>query len=350
MPLEIVRNDITKMQTDAIVNAASVFLLGGTGVDGAIHKAAGPELLAECRTLGGCEVGSVKVTAAYRLPCKYIIHAAVPRWQGGKAGEREKLTSCYKAALEAAKEKKCESVAFPLLSSGRFAYPKYEALQVAVTAIADFLFANEMMVYLVVFDKGSYLSGKKLFKDIAEFIDDNYAEERFEEEYAGLIKLYSVGTHRSRRSYLPGDAARWDESARPKEGESGGQERGESSSLAAAVGRLDESFSQMLLRKIDERGLTDAQCYKKANISRQLFSKIRSDRYYRPGKPTVLAFAVALELSLEETKELLLKAGFALSHSNKFDIIAEYFISRGNYNIYEINEALFAFDQALLGG
>ena len=325
-------------------------LLGGTGVDGAIHKAAGPELLAECRTLGGCEVGSVKVTAAYRLPCKYIIHAAVPRWQGGKAGEREKLASCYRAALAAAKEKKCESVAFPLLSSGLFAYPKDEALQVAVTTIADFLFANEMMVYLVVFDKGSYLSGKKLFKDIAEYIDDNYAEERFEEEYAGLIKRYSVGTYRSRRSYLPGDAARWDERACLKEGESGEKEKGRSSSLAAAVGRLDESFSQMLLRKIDERGLTDAQCYKKANISRQLFSKIRSDRFYRPGKPTVLAFAVALELSLAETKELLLKAGFALSRSNKFDIIAEYFISRGNYNIYEINEALFAFDQALLGG
>ncbi len=342
MPLEIVRNDITKMKVDAVVNAANSSLLGGGGVDGAIHHAAGAGLLAECRTLGGCETGSAKITGAYNLPCKYVIHTVGPRWRGGGHGERDKLISCYRASLALAKENKCETVAFPLISSGVYGYPKDKALKVAVDTIGDFLLANEMTVYIVIFDRAAYRIGEKLFKDIAEYIDDNYVEEHTDARAEQLRRL------------LPDEAAAFgalpeEDAAKTPLAAMSRMMAPSASTLDEAVSMIDESFSEMLLRKIDERGITDAECYKKANIDRKLFSKIRSDRHYKPSKPTVLAFAIALELSLNETRELLMKAGFALSRSNKFDIIVEFFISRGNYNIFEINEALFAFDQRLLG-
>lgn len=346
MPLEIVRNDITKMKVDAIVNAANTSLLGGGGVDGAIHEAAGAGLLAECRTLGGCETGSAKITGAYRLPCKYVIHAVGPRWSGGNHGEREKLSSCYRASLALAKEHGCETVAFPLISSGIYGYPKDKALKVAIDTISDFLFENEMLVYLVIYDKASYQISEKLFTDIAAYIDDHYVGEHTDMRKEKARKM----------SLAPDEICE----SRPIEGAFenvyGSAIKGatpmasmSAHTLDEAVSKLDESFSEMLLRKIDERGITDVQCYKKANIDRKLFSKIRGDIHYKPSKSTVLAFAIALELSLDETNEMLMKAGFALSHSNKFDVIVEFFISNGNYDIFEINEALFAFDQNLLG-
>lgn len=327
MPIQIVRNDITMMKVDAIVNAANPSLLGGGGVDGCIHRAAGPELLEACKALGGCPTGSAKLTLGYRLPCKYVIHAVGPRWQGGHKNEEALLTSCYERALQLAKEAGCETVAFPLISSGIYGYPKDEALGVAMDTISHFLLENDMTVYLVVFDKSAYRISGKLFANIAEYIDDRYAESHTDSRR----RLSSVDFQEE-----PGVLLAMSASVQEK-------------SLAEMVEQLDESFSEMLLRKIDESGMTDAQCYKKANIDRKLFSKIRSDKLYKPSKPTVLAFAIALELSLEETKDLLMKAGFALSHASKFDIIVEYFIQRGNYNIFEINEALFAFDQSLLG-
>ncbi len=334
MPIQIVRNDITKMKVDAIVNAANNSLLGGGGVDGAIHKAAGPKLLAECRTLSGCETGGAKITGAYKLPCKFVIHTVGPVWQGGGFGEREKLVSCYRRSLELAKKACCETVAFPLISSGVYGYPKDQALRVAVDTVSEFLSENDMTVYIVIFDKASYRIGEKLFKDIEEYIDDRYAEEHTDSVSERIRRMNAAPMPDFSKSIQYGDMAPMAAAA---------------PSLADAVKQLDESFSEMLLRKIDERGMTDSQCYKKANIDRKLFSKIRSDRLYKPSKPTAIAFAIALELSLGETKELLMKAGFALSHSNKFDIIIEYFIEHGNYNIFEINEALFAFDQSLLG-
>ena len=329
MPLEIVRNDITKMKVDAIVNAANSSLLGGGGVDGAIHRAAGRGLLAECRTLGGCKVGQAKITGGYDLPAKHVIHTVGPIYRGGDSGEREALESCYRESLMLALANGCESVAFPLISSGAYGYPKDKALKVAVDVIGEFLLDNDMTVYIVVFDRKSFSIGEKLFADVSAYIDDNYVMEHFD------FALENVRSCCSRPMAV--------EEYRRMDIEDDGDVLGE------RLKRLDESFSQMLLRKIDESGMTDAECYKRANVDRKLFSKIRSDVHYRPSKPTVIAFAIALRLSLTETEDMLRKAGFALSHSNKFDVIIEYFISIGNYNIYEINEALFAFDQSLLG-
>jgi len=326
-----VRNDITTMAVDAIVNAANETLLGGGGVDGCIHRAAGAGLLAECRTLGGCETGNAKITKGYNLPCKYVIHTVGPIWEGGQCGEKAKLESCYRTSLQLAKDHGCESVAFPLISSGVYGYPKAQALRVAVDMISEFLLGNDMTVYIVIFDKAAYQIGEKLFADIAEYIDDRYVDQHVDvcAESRRMAECAPM-------PYMPAPRMATCESAPAVD-------------LDDMLRQLDESFSQMLLRKIDESGMTDAQCYKRANIDRKLFSKIRGDVYYKPSKPTVIAFAIALELSLEETEDMLRKAGFALSHSNKFDIIVEYFISKGNYNVFEINEALFAFDQCLLG-
>lgn len=339
MPLEIVRNDITKMKVDAIVNAANRSLLGGGGVDGCIHRAAGLALLEECRGLGGCETGGAKVTGAYNLPCKYVIHAVGPVWSGGAHGEREKLASCYRTSLELAKERGCETVAFPLISSGAYRYPKDQALQVAVETISTFLLENDMTVYIVVFDRESYQIGEKLYDDIAEYIDDRYAGEHADSVEERLRRCNRLETlPRGTKEYFYRTAEELDNTCAAPE-----------KSLDDAVGELGESFSEALLRMIDERGMTDAQCYKRANIDRKHFSKIRSDKDYQPSKRTALAFAVALRLNLRETDELLRKAGFALTHSSKTDIIVEYFITRGNYDIFDINTSLFAFGQNTLG-
>ena len=327
MPLEIIRNDITKLSVDAIVNAANSTLLGGGGVDGCIHRAAGRELLKECKTRGGCKTGDAKITGAYKLPCKFVIHTVGPVWQGGNNNEETLLRSCYKKSLELAKENECQSVAFPLISAGVYGYPKPQALKVAIDTISDFLFENEIQVYIVLFDKSTCQIGKKLFPDIEEYIDDRYVE-----KHAILRRSITM-------SSSPCGASRTmscEDCFAPNE-------------LDSMLEQIDESFSQMLLRKIDEKGITDVECYKKANIDRKLFSKIRSDIHYKPSKQTAIAFAISLELTLPETKDLLQKAGFALSHSNKFDIIIEYCSSRGHYNIHEINEVLFSFDQNLLG-
>ncbi|QSX08791.1 O-acetyl-ADP-ribose deacetylase [Alkalibacter rhizosphaerae] len=332
MPLEIIRNDITKMHVDAIVNAANTSLLGGGGVDGAIHRAAGPKLLEECRTLGGCPVGEAKITKGYDLPAKYVIHTVGPIWSGGKENEPVLLAKAYGNSLALALEYKLESVAFPLISTGAYGYPKDQALKIAISVIGDFLLQHDMLVYLVVFDRGSFTLSEKLFASIEEFIDDRFVEEQ------PVYNNERIHDHRLlqyEKSISHEEALQPVKKAKRK--------------LDELVDQMDETFSQMLLRLIDEKGMTDAQAYKKANIDRKLFSKIRNDMGYKPSKPTVLAFAIALQLSLDETEDLLRRAGFALSHSSKFDIIVEYFIQEANYNVFEINEALFAFDQNLLG-
>lgn len=335
MPLEFVRNDITKMQVDAIVNAANNRLANGGGVCGAIHKAAGPALLAECLTLGGCNTGEAKITKAYQLPSKFVIHTVGPVWRGGMQGERELLISCYRNSLMLAKQNHCSSIAFPLISSGIYGYPKDQALRIATDTIRDFLIENDdndMQVSIVVFDKDSFRLSGKLYSGIAEYIDDHYVDEHAD--------------RRLRRRY-EFDAACCMEEACICESMPAPQTSG---TLEDALNMIDESFSQMVLRKIDEKGLKDPECYKKANLDRKLFSKLRNDKNYKPKKPTALALAIALELSLAETQELLMKAGYALSHSDKGDIIVEYFIKSKEYDIFAINQALYSFDQTLLGG
>lgn len=331
MPFEIVRNDITKMKVDAIVNVANKSLLGGGGVDGCIHRAAGPELLTECKLLNGCETGSAKVTKGYHLPCMYVIHAVGPRWIDGNHHEKELLESCYTTSLHLAKEYGCKSIAFPLISSGIYGYPKDQALRIAVEQIRKFLLDNEMMVYLVIFDRKAYEISDRLYSDIATYIDDRYVDEHSDSPSLQRVRFREFENACLKEESVPLSSAN-------------------QKSIIDWLEDIDESFSEMLLRKIDESGMSDAECYKKANIDRKLFSKIRSDKLYKPSKPTVLAFALALELSLEEMQDMLAKAGFALSHSSKFDLIIEYFVKQGNYNVYEINEALFAFDQSLIGG
>lgn len=324
MPLIIVRNDITKMSVDAIVNAAKESLLGGGGVDGRIHRAAGPELLQECRTLGGCRTGNAKITGAYRLPCKYVIHTVGPVWNGGRCGEREQLVSCYRTSLALAKEHGCETVAFPLISSGIFGYPKDQALRVAVDTISEFLAENDMTVYIVIFDRAAYATGNKLFADIAAYIDDHYVDAHTDSRRE---RMRRIGVVESRTLTAPMAASGLDE----------------------ALAHLDAGFSETLLKLIDRSGKKDAEIYRKANVDRRLFSKIRNNPDYKPSKPTAVAFAIALELSLPETRDLIARAGYALSPSSKFDVIIEYFIMQRDYDIFKINEALFAFDQSLLG-
>ena len=369
MPFHIVRNDITKMRVDAVVNAANETLLGGGGVDGAIHRAAGPKLLEACRRLGGCPTGEARLTRGFDLPAKWIIHTVGPIWQGGGRGEEALLRACYDNSLALAKAKRCRSLAFPLISSGAYCYPKDEALAVATDRIRAFLEQNEMEIFLVVFDEKSFRLSRGLDREIREYIDSAYAAAHDDisnrrDQFAGASFAYRPSA--AMDLSLPAEeaapaapcAACAPQAAAPKASarktgaskltQKPGAQKAESS-LQDALKQLDESFSQMLLRKIDEKGMTDAACYKRANVDRKLFSKIRSDVHYRPSKPTAIAFAIALELPMEETKDLLMKAGFALSRSNKFDVIIEYFIEHGRYDIYEINEALFAYDQTLLG-
>ena len=350
MPLQIIRNDITKIECDAIVNAANSSLLGGGGVDGAIHKAAGKGLLLECMKLGSCKVGQAKLTGAYKLPCRFVIHTVGPKWKGGQNGEKELLESCYRESLHLAIENGCESIAFPLISSGVYGYPKDQALHVAVDIITSFLIEHDILVYIVVFDKAAFQISEKLFADITSFIDDKYVDTHFEFNRTRR-DVWGESTLLAETRILPDEEETADLSAptAPSAPFQQAMMMPKAASLEDVVKQIDESFSEMLLRKIDEKGMTDSQCYKKANVDRKLFSKIRSDSNYHPSKTTAIAFAVALELNLEETKDMLMKAGFALSHSNKFDIIIEYFITHENYNVFEINEALFAFDQSLLG-
>ena len=302
-------------------------------MDGAIHRAAGPQLLEACKTLGGCKVGQAKITPGFHLPCKYVIHTVGPVWHGGSFGEHAALVSCYRTSLELAAANGCGSVAFPLISAGAYGYPADAAFRTAVSTIADFLDTakHEILVYLVIYDKAAVSAGSKLFAGIRRYIDDNYVDEHaFRRSRTAELRppLFEQAAYApmAQSASMPGVSLRdW------------------------VDGAQEETFSQLLLRKIDEKGLTDAQCYKKANVDKRLFSKIRSKADYRPSKPTVLAFCVALQLSEDETRQMLGAAGFALSHSSKFDIIVEYFVRRGSYDIFEINEALFAFGQPLLG-
>ncbi len=344
MPFTIIRQDITKMKVDAIVNAANTGLRMGGGVCGAVFRAAGiAEMTAACAAIGGCRTGGAAMTPGFRLDAKYVIHAVGPVYQDGTRGEAALLRSCYLSALNLAKEHKCASIAFPLISSGIYGYPKAEAFGVAAAAIADFLAENEMDVYLAVFDKASLSVSETLMGEVKRFIDENYVMER-EHYYSRSMSEAMLERSMDLEACLPLERSAQAVGSIKKAAASKANK-----SLESMVSELDESFSETLLHLIDKTGESDAAVYKRANIDRRHFSKIRSNPGYVPSKRTVLAFAVALKLSLEETRDLLSRAGFALSRSQKMDVIVEFFIRSGNYDIHTINQVLFQYDQPVLG-
>ena len=359
MPLQIIRQDITRMKVDAIVNTTNEEMVGYNGVDYAVHKGAGAELDKECRLLAPLGLGTAKITKGYNLDAKYIIHTSGPTWQGGLAGESIILKSCYLESLKLAVENGCESVAFPLISAGAYGYPKDKVLKFAVQIITEFLFNHELTVYLCVFDRTSYEFSKELFNEISEFIDDDYG---FKEKHGFTHRFNERAAARRRdvceeetitadfsECYIAEDCAPVAEmmpcaSVPPPCSSIAGK------SLEEYMKAMDKSFAYKLFDYIDSKGMTDVECYKKANVDKKTFSKIKCNpQTYKPSKQTAVAFAIALELSLDETQDLLSSAGLTLSRSFVFDKIIRYFIQKGNYNIFEINEALFEFDQMLLG-
>ncbi len=331
MPFTIIRDDITHLAVDAIVNAANSDLLRGGGVCGSIFRAAGvKQLEAACAPLAPVVTGEAVVTPGFQLPATYIIHAVGPVYRGGHHGEAGLLASAYRRSLELARDLDLASIAFPLISSGIYGYPKAEALRVARETITDFLLAeaHELQVTLVIFDRASYEVGAGLLDEVAAYIDDSYVARQ---SFHLRDRLQARESPLMSRALMPEMCE-----AAPE-------------TLDTALGGLAEPFSDTLLRLIDASGRGDVEIYKRANLSRQLFSKIRSNPDYMPSKRTALALAIALELDLDTTNDLLGRAGYTLSNSRKSDVIVRYFIERGLYDLFAINELLFQYDEPLLG-
>ena len=334
MPFLMIRNDITKVAADAIVNPANRNLLQGSSTSRAIYQAAGEqELTAACEAIGRCELGRAVCTPAFGLSAKYVFHAVCPAWHGGGFGEAEQLASAYHSALKLAAEYHCESVAFPLLSSGNYGYPKEQAFRIAVDTITQHVMEHDLTVYLVLYDRHSLAVSRKLFASVEEYIDDHYVAQN-DESYQF-----------DRRRRLEEAAAPMLEAAAPPPPAAPMAAR----SLEHLMDNLGESFTTRLLRLIDERGLKDSTVYKQSNISRQHFSKIQCNRDYNPKKKTVLAFAVGLHLSEDETIDLLKSAGYAFSDGSKRDWIVRYCLEQKIYNINQVNTLLFQWNQEQLG-
>lgn len=466
MPFLMIRDDITRVHADAIVNPANTQLRQGSGTSRGIYLAAGEqELEKACQQIGSCALGKAVLTEGFRLPAKYIIHAVGPVWRGGWCRENKTLYRTYQSALELAQSHGCESIAFPLLSAGNYKFPKDKAMEIAVSAIRDFLEDHDMVVYMVLYDHDSVSVGRELSLAVKEYIDDHYVETQ-DENYladvpwrgknAGDVTVYLTDTPRQPRSYrvsakrpteyltehpaerpterptehpsdhlsdhsvsavfptanlagtvpggyssaesaprpapgggdsaepMPGSIHRGPDSARAVPGSAPGgidsaepvprsasrvpisaklvsesvsraaffaaAPYGSDSDLDDRINHLEETFSQMLLRLIDERGLKDSVVYKRANIDRRHFSKIRGDMDYAPSRKTVFAFIIALELGQEEARELMNKAGYSFSRSSRFDVIVSYFLENGIYDIFQINEVLFSYGQPVIGG
>ncbi len=355
MPFKIVRNDIVNMRVDAVVNTANPNPVIGSGVDSGIHKKAGSELLAARRKIGRIDFGNAVITPAFGLDARYVIHTVGSIWKDGSHVEEQILASCYRKSLALAKENECESIAFPLISTGNYGFPKSLALQIAVREIRSFLTDNEMQIYLVVFEKEAYELSDKLFKSVSSYIDENYVRSKTLDEYG----RESVHNSRLKRRRIKEQLKLANRIREDMDSLQASEKRFDMSIEAAApmntnewrqlLKNLDAGFSETLLQLIDRSGKKDSEIYKKANVDRKLFSKIRNNMDYKPSKTTALAFAFALELDVDEAKDFIGRAGFALSHSSKFDVIVEYFLEKRNYDVFELNEVLFAFDQPLIG-
>ena len=345
MPFEIVRNDIVNMQVDAIVNTANPRPVIGSGTDADIHAKAGPELLEARQKIGNIKVGCSEITHAYGLDADYVIHTVGPVWRGGLFGEAKRLRACYDSALRLASEYGCRSIAFPLISTGTYGFPKDKALQIAISAFSEFLTEHEMQIYLVVFDRSAYKLSEKLFHSIASFIDDHYVDIREASVNGGekQNRQYSIRRRRDMDHSMSSSVAEEMLPCAPMAAAT------KAFSLEDMLKQEDAGFSETLLKLIDKTGKKDSEIYKKANLSKQHFSKIRNNPNYKPTKQTAIALALALELNLEQTRDLIGRAGYALTNSSKFDLIIRYFIEQGKYNVVEINMALYEFDQSLLG-
>ena len=342
MPFVIERNDIANVKADAIVNSANPRPVAGAGIDAAIHAKAGPELLKARQKIGFLSPGQVASTRAYGLDARYVIHAVGPVWAGGSHGEEQLLRSCYDNALRLAAKLRCRSIAFPLISTGNYGFPKDKALKIAIAAFSDFLLEQDMHITLVVFHREAYRLSEQLFAGVRSFIDEHYIENWKKSVYRNSAPNQAQTRRIADMDYMPMAAPSCQAAPAPK------KER-VFRSLAEMLQKADAGFTETLLGHIDRSGKKDSEIYKKANLSKQHFSKIRNNPHYQPTKPTALALAIALELTLEQTKDLIGRAGFALTDSSKFDLIVRYFIESGNYNIIEINMALYEFDQSLLG-
>lgn len=397
MPFKIVRNDITKMQVDAIVNTANKEPVYSTGTDAAVYQAAGAEaLLAARKQIGVLQEGEAAITAGFRLPAKYIIHAVSPRYIDGTCGEADRLRSCYMRSLELAHQYHCESIAFPLIATGNFGYPKAEGLEIALQVIHNFLMQEEMMIYLVVFDQESVRLSGQLYEDIESFIDEHYVAEKQDIEYGPLfapcapnipanipeklstrqqapgkrfrkaakevgipleaeessrvlpdtVKVPDFPTDAVKMSNLPDDTVKNACSPENTAKAFGASVKAPKlRTLDDLVNNVGETFQQMLFRLIDEKGREDVEVYKGAGKDKKLFYKIRSNINYQPTKHTVYAFALSLRLSLDETKDLLQTAGFAMSGSNRFDLIMRYVFEQGIYDLYKIDCILYDFGE-----
>jgi O-acetyl-ADP-ribose deacetylase len=321
MPFEILRHDITKMKVDAIVNSTSVQPLIGGGADFDINQVAGPKLLEERKLLGPIKKGAPVLTKGYELPARYVIHLVGPNYIDGQHNEKEDLYQSYMSALNLAKDYDIESIAFPLISSGTYRFPRGEALEIALSAIRNFLDLHDMMIYLLVYDEASYQISLDKFTLVKNYLEDE-SEKILHDNFLEFRIPHMVSIERKSVSRSLGDIEL----------------------------ELDYTFSESLFRLIDERKLHDVEVYKKANIDRKLFSKIKSNKDYQPSKMTAIAFSIALELNLDQTEDLLNKAGYSLSPSFMFDKIIQYFIEVEDYDLFKINQVLFAFDQKTIGG
>jgi O-acetyl-ADP-ribose deacetylase len=326
MPFDIIRQDIVLMDVDVIVSAVDQELSLGSGVNQSIHDCAGVEYSELLRNKGYIRENEVFVTSGYNLKAKHIFHTLTPIWEGGFSSEDAQLIDCYNELLRVAMKMNVQSIAFPLLSSGNHRYPKDKALKIAMSTLQKFVLKHDIQIYLVVFDFTSYFMSLKLSSMVTNYLESNFDSHAHEYETRSnfVTSEYRIEHSQDRRSRRP-------------------------LSLEEAIAQSRETFTKRLFRYIDERDLRDSDVYRNANIDRRLFSKIRSNNLYQPSKPTVIALAISLKLSLDETIDLLNSAGYALSHSQVFDVIIEYFISHNQYDIFVINQALFYYNLPTLG-
>ncbi len=344
MPLRIIRNDITKVAADAIVNTANPYPTIGAGTDSAIHAAAGPELLAARREIGTIAPGNSAATPAFALPAKYVLHTVSPAWQDGNHHETELLRAAYDAALALADRLDCGSVAFPLMAAGSYGFPKDVALSVAIQAFTDYLMERETTIYLVLFGGKTFGLASSLFDDLKSYIDDHYVDQQRRKEYSnrrpdsrrrmmamGIAPREDAGSCASGSIPFAGTASMMaEEACAPSM----------AASLSDILSQSEATFSEYLLSLLQERSSKDSEVYKRAEISKQLFSKILSTKDYQPTKSTAVQLAIGLQLDLNQTQKFLEKAGYALTRSSKADLVVQYYIERSVYSVTFINEAL----------